>query len=108
MGVDARVSAATTATLVFMTASSLAIMYVVAGEMHWTYPLFFFCICGIAGFLGKFQVDAYVKRTGASSWLVGLLSVIIGLSTIGCLINLLLQLKQGNWCFDGFKEFCPA
>jgi len=106
MGVHPRVSSATTATMIVLTSSSVAIMFVTSGLVPWEYALFYFCICITGAYIGKKYIDAYVKKTGMSSVLIGILATIIGLATIGCFIIVLLNLGKNNWCFDGFKAFC--
>eukprot|EP00979_Chaetoceros_neogracilis_P002950 scaffold492_cov247-Chaetoceros_neogracile.AAC.23 len=41
-----------------------------------------------------------------ASILIGILSMIIGLATIGCFVIVILNLKNADWCLDGFKPFC--
>ena len=108
LGVHPRVSSATTATMIVLTSSSVAIMFVTSGLVPWQYALFFFCVCMTGAYIGKKYIDSYVKRSGMSSILIGILATIIALSTIGCFIIVFLDLKGANWCFDGFKKFCDV
>ena len=108
MGINPRVSTATTATLVLLTSSSVAVMFVLSGQVPWEYAVYFLSVCLIGAYIGKTKIDAYVKKTGMASILVGILATIIGLATIGCLIILFMNLAQVNWCLDGFKEFCSV
>eukprot|EP00559_Dactyliosolen_fragilissimus_P008768 CAMPEP_0184855546 /NCGR_PEP_ID=MMETSP0580-20130426/762_1 /TAXON_ID=1118495 /ORGANISM="Dactyliosolen fragilissimus" /LENGTH=620 /DNA_ID=CAMNT_0027350087 /DNA_START=74 /DNA_END=1937 /DNA_ORIENTATION=+ len=106
MGIHPRVSTATTATMIVLTSSSVAVMFVTSGLVPWSYALYFFCICFVGAYIGKKYIDAYVKRTGMASILIGILACIIGFATIGCFVIVLLNLGRANWCFDGFKSFC--
>lgn len=106
LGIHPRVSSATTATMIVLTSSSVAIMFVTSGLVPWKYALFFFCICFCGAIVGKKYIDAYVKRTGMASILIGILATIIALATIGCFVILLINLGKADWCFDSFKEFC--
>jgi len=106
MGVHPRVSSATTAAMVVLTSSSVAIMFVTSGLVPWEYAVYFFCICLSGAFIGKSYIDSYVKKTGMASILIGILAAIIGFATIGCFVIVLLNLSKNDWCFDGFKAFC--
>jgi len=106
MGVHPRVSSATTATMIVLTSSSVAIMFVTSGLIPWEYAVFYFCVCISGAYVGKKYIDSYVKKTGMASILIGILATIIGLATFGCFIIVLLNLSKNDWCFDGFKAFC--
>jgi len=106
MGVHPSVSTATTATMILLTSSSVAVMFVMSGLVPWEYAVYFFSVCIIGAYIGKTKIDAYVKRTGMTSILIGCLATIIGLATIGCLIILFMNLDKAGWCIDGFKPFC--
>ena len=106
MGIHPRVSSATTATMIVLTSSSVAVMFVTSGLVPWSYAVYFFSVCLCGAYIGKTYIDAYVKRTGMSSILIGILATIIGLATIGCFVIVLTNLNKKNWCFDGFKSFC--
>jgi len=106
MGVHPRVSSATTATMIVLTSSSVAIIFVTSGLVPWEYALFYFCVCISGAYVGKKYIDSYVKKTGMASILIGILATIIGLATVGCFIIVILNLSKNSWCFDGFKAFC--
>jgi len=106
MGIHPRVSSATTATMIVLTSSGVAIMFVTAGLVPWEYAVTFFCICLCGALLGKTKIDGYVKRTGKASLLIFLLAVIIALATVGCIVIVLTRLAAGGWCFAGFSKFC--
>jgi Predicted permeases len=106
MNIHPRVSSATTATMVVLTSSSVAIIYVTSGLVPWEYAVFFFSVCFVGAYIGKRYIDAYVKKTGMASVLIGILATIIAFATIGCFIIVLLNLSKADWCFDGFKPFC--
>ncbi len=108
MGVNPRVSTATTATMILLTSSSVAVMFVMSGLVPWQYAVYFFCVCLMGAYIGKTRIDAYIKKTGMGSLLVGILATIIALATIGCIIILFLNLAKVNWCVDGFKAFCTV
>lgn len=106
MNIHPRVSSATTATMVMLTSSSVAVIYVTSGLVPWEYAVFFFFICFMGAFIGKKYIDAYVKKTGMASLLIGILAAIIALATVGCFVIVILNLNKADWCFDGFKPFC--
>jgi uncharacterized membrane protein YfcA len=106
LGIHPRVSSATTATMIVLTSSSVAVMFVTSGLVPWEYAVLFFSVCLCGAYIGKKYIDAYVKRTGMSSILIGILATIIAFATIGCFVIVLLNLNRARWCFDSFKPFC--
>jgi uncharacterized membrane protein YfcA len=107
-GVNPIVSTATTATMILLTSSSVAIMFVMSGLVPWQYAVYFFSVCLLGAYIGKTFIDGYVKKHQMGSILVGLLGCIIALATIGCVITLFMNLAKVNWCVDGFKPFCSV
>ena len=106
LGVHPRVSSATNATMIVLTSSSVAVMFVTSGLVPWEYAAFFFFVCLLGAYIGKKFIDGYVKRTGMASILIFFLATIIGFATIGCFVIVFLNLDKAKWCFDGFKPFC--
>jgi len=106
MGIHPRVSTATTATMIVLTSSSVAIMFVTSGLVPWSYAVWFFFVCLTGAYLGKKYIDGYVKKTGKASILIGILATIIALATIGCLVIVFTRLAANNWCFAGFSQWC--
>merc|ERR1711904_118131 len=86
MGIYPRVSTATTATMIVLTSSSVAILYITSGLVPWQYAVTFFCTCFTGALIGKTYIDAYVKRTGKGSVLIFLLATIIALATLGAVV----------------------
>jgi len=108
MGIHPRVSTATTGTMIVLTSSSVAVIFVTSGLVPWSYAVFYFGICLIGAIIGKSQIDGYVKRTGRASVLVFVLATIILVATIGCFVILVTRLADNNWCFEGFRPFCSV
>ena len=108
MGIHPRVSSASTATMIVMTSSSVAVAFVTSGLVPWSYALFYFMVCFLGAVINKRQIDAYVKRTGRASVLIFILASIILFATIGCIYNLFAGLAAKDWCLDGFKQFCKV
>ena len=108
MGIDPRVSTATTATMIVLTSSSVAVMFVTSGLVPWSYAVFFFGVCLCGAYIGKSRIDGYVNKTGKASALILILAAIIAIATIGCLVIMLTRLASKDWCFDGFNEFCSV
>lgn len=106
MGIHPRVSTATTATMVVLTSSSVAVLFVTAGLVPWQYAVCFFCICFGGALVGKTKIDGYVKKTERASILIFLLATIIAFATLGCVVIVLLRLAAADWCFAGFNKFC--
>jgi uncharacterized membrane protein YfcA len=106
MNVNPQVSTASTATMIVLTSSSIAIIFITAGLVPFSYAAFFFATCFCGALLGKGKIDAYVRRTGRSSVLIFILASIILFATLGCLFQMLKRLSEKEWCFDGLNEFC--
>ena len=108
MHIDPRVSSATTATMIVLTSSSVAVMFVISGLVPWSYAIFYFFVCLAGALFGKSRIDKYIQRTGRASMLIFILATIIGLATIGCFVIMFIRLASQNWCLDGFNKFCTV
>ena len=108
MGLHPRVSSASTATMIVLTSSSVAVLFVTSGLVPWSYALFYFMVCFLGAVINKRQIDAYVKRTGRASVLIFILASIILFATLGCIYNLFSGLAAKDWCLDGFNQFCKV
>jgi len=106
MGINPIVSSATTATMIVLTSSSVAVLFIISGLVPLDYAIFFFCVCLSGAYVGKRFIDGYVRKSGMTSILIFILASIIGFSTIGCIIIVILQLSEKSWCFDGLQPFC--
>ncbi|CAJ1950588.1 unnamed protein product [Cylindrotheca closterium] len=106
MGIHPRVSSATTATMVVLTSSSVAVLFVTAGMVPWQYAVTFFSTCFFGALIGKKYIDGYVKKSGKASILIFMLATIIAFATVGCIVTVLIRLSESNWCLEGFKQFC--
>jgi uncharacterized membrane protein YfcA len=106
VGIHPSVSTATNASMILLTSSSVAVMFVISGLVPWEYAVYFFSLCLMGAYIGTTKINSYVKRTGMTSILIGILATIIALATIGCLVILVLNLDKAGWCLDGFKAFC--
>lgn len=81
-------------------------MFIISGLIHFSYAITFFIVCFMGGFIGKSQVDGYVKKTGRASLLVLCLDIIFMLATMGLFTIFMTRLADKDWCFEGFKKFC--
>lgn len=108
MGVHPSVSSATNATMIVLTSSSIAVLFVTSGLVPWSYAVTFFIACLFGALLGKTKIDSYVKRTGKASILIFMLATIIALATLGCIAIALTRLADADWCFDGLHKFCSV
>lgn len=106
MGVNPQASTATTATMIVLTSSSIAIIFITSGLVPISYAGFFFGVCFCGALFGKSKIDAYVRRTGRSSLLIFILASIILFATVGCIFQMLRRLAENEWCFDGLNAFC--
>ena len=108
MGIHPRVSSATTATMIVLTSSSVAVIFVTSGLVPWSYAVFYFFVCFAGALVGKSKIDGYIKKTGRASLLIFILATIIAFATLGCFVIMLTRLAEQNWCFDSFNPFCSA
>jgi uncharacterized membrane protein YfcA len=108
MGVNPRVSSATTATMIVLTSSSVCFVVVTSGMLDVSYLSFYFCVCFFGSMVGKSQIDGYVKKTGKTSLLVLILATIIAFATVGCLVIMTRGLMESQWCFEGLSPFCQV
>jgi hypothetical protein len=106
MGVHPRVSTATTATMIVLTSSSVAVLFITSGLVPWEYAICFFFVSFFGAYIGKTYIDSYVKKTGKTSILIFLLATILALASVGTSYIVLTQLADANWCFAGFNQFC--
>ena len=106
MEVNPRVSAASTATMVILTSSAVAVMYVIAGYVPWSYALFYFFVCLFGALAGKTKIDNFVKQRRQTSLLVAILAAIISTAVIGLVATLFIKLDSQDYCLDSFKSFC--
>jgi len=106
MGIYPRVSTATTATMIVLTSSGVAISYVTSGLVPWEYAVTFFCTCFTGALVGKTKIDSYVKKTGKASVLIFLLATIIALATCGALAIAFVRLNAADWCISWIQPFC--
>ena len=107
-GIHPRVTSATTATLIVLTSSSIAIKVVAAGVIHWSYALFLFTLCFVGSMTGKHLIDGYVQKTGRPSILVLILAILVALVTVGVITIIFLDISANSWCLEGFSDFCMA
>jgi len=108
MGLPAQVSTATTATMIVVTSSAVAIGYVVSGEVHWSFALTFFCIAFTGAGVGKLLIDREVRKRGLTSILIFILGSIIIFAAIFALVNMFLDLDKHEGVFCGFKDMCST
>lgn len=106
MGIHPMVSTATTATMIVLTSSSVAILFVTSGLVPWSYAVTFFFTCWVGALVGKTVIDRYVRRAKKASLLVFLLATILSFATVGTVVIVLIRLSEANWCFAGFNQFC--
>jgi uncharacterized membrane protein YfcA len=108
MGIHPAVTAATNASMVVLTSSSVAVMFVTSGLVPWSYAVFYFFVSLSGAYFGKSKIDAYVKKSGRASLLIFCLATILALATLGCVAISLTGLAAKDWCLDGLNEFCSV
>jgi len=108
MGLPSQVSTATTATMVVITSSAIAIGYVVAGIVPWTYFVLFFSVTFVGALVGKLKIDAVVKQKGLSSILIFVLGGIITFASLFAFILMFMDLGERSWVPNGPTNPCAA
>jgi len=106
LGVLPQVSSATNATLILLTASAAAMLYVTSGQVPNTYAITFFVVAFIGAFSGKLFIDGLVKKYGLTSIIVLILAAIITFASGMMTINGILIYNDRNWNFDGMHDVC--
>eukprot|EP01063_Lacrimia_lanifica_P039484 TRINITY_DN8685_c0_g3_i2.p1 TRINITY_DN8685_c0_g3~~TRINITY_DN8685_c0_g3_i2.p1 ORF type:complete len:526 (+),score=203.00 TRINITY_DN8685_c0_g3_i2:69-1646(+) len=106
MNILPQVSTATTATMVVLTSSSVAIMYITSGQVPIDYALTFMAVAFCGAVLGKSQLDKYVKKHNATYVLVFILATIILFASSVVLIAGGVKYSKRDWCFEGFNALC--
>jgi len=106
MGVLPQVAAGTTATMIVLTSSSAAFLYVSTGQVPPVYAVTFFFTAFCGALVGKTQIDAYVKRKGLASILIFILAGIIAFASVMVTVAGLLKYSDQEWCFEGTQEVC--
>jgi uncharacterized membrane protein YfcA len=102
------VSTATTATMIMLTSSSVAIGGVVSSMITWDYFLGYFLIAFTGAFVGKLKIDRLVKKYDRTSLLIFILASIIAFATIMVTIAGLVRYSTTTpaWAFEGFTSAC--
>lgn len=106
MGILPQVSSATTATLVALTSSSAALMFITSGLVPWSYALLFFCVAFCGAYVGKSKIDKVVKEKKMTSILIFILASIIAFATVMISVAGLLKYEDQDWCFEGMHSIC--
>lgn len=106
LGILPQVSSATTATMIVLTSSVAALMYVTAGTVPVTYAVFFFTVAFIGAFVGKTYIDHLVKRCQLTAIIILILASIISFASLMMTINGFIIYGEKNWAFEGFYDFC--
>eukprot|EP01065_Artemidia_motanka_P052831 TRINITY_DN9639_c3_g1_i1.p1 TRINITY_DN9639_c3_g1~~TRINITY_DN9639_c3_g1_i1.p1 ORF type:complete len:902 (+),score=278.91 TRINITY_DN9639_c3_g1_i1:60-2765(+) len=86
LGVDGRVSSATTATMIALTSSSAVIAFFVAGIVPPTYAVTLSIVCFVGAYVGKMKLDRIVKKRNLTALIVLLLAGIIGVASTFVLV----------------------
>ncbi|KAF4677254.1 hypothetical protein FOL47_002493 [Perkinsus chesapeaki] len=106
LGILPQVSTATTATLIFFTSSSAALVFIMSGLVTWGYALVYFTAAFLGTLVGKTIIDRMVKRKNLTAILILLLATIIALAAVMVLIAGIIKYKDRDWHFEGFSPLC--
>lgn len=101
LGVNPRVSTASTATMIALTSSSVAAMAVIQGNVPWSYALTFFVTAFSGALIGKSKIDAFVKRKQLTAILIFLLAGIICFAALMMAVYGLIKYSEKGWEFTG-------
>jgi len=101
LGVNPRVSTASTATMIALTSSSVAAMAVIQGNVPWSYALTFFVTAFCGALIGKSKIDAFVKRRQLTAILIFLLAGIICFAATMMAVYGMIKYSEKGWEFTG-------
>ena len=106
MNVLPQVSTATTATMIVLTSSAVAVGYVTGGLVPISYAVTYFAICFCGALIGKIVIDKMVQRRGQAWLLIFVLAVIIALASVLVIVAGMVQYNDDDWCLEGFSSPC--
>eukprot|EP00933_Yihiella_yeosuensis_P072287 TRINITY_DN80644_c0_g1_i1.p1 TRINITY_DN80644_c0_g1~~TRINITY_DN80644_c0_g1_i1.p1 ORF type:complete len:545 (+),score=90.33 TRINITY_DN80644_c0_g1_i1:33-1667(+) len=106
LGILPQVSSATTATMVVMTSSAAALVYVTGGLVPLSYAITFFWVAFVGAYIGKLYIDKLVKKYQMTSIIVLILASIIAFASVMMSINGILIYSDKDWQFEGLNDVC--
>jgi len=106
LGLLPQVSTATTATMIVLTSSSAALMYVTSGLVPPSYAGVYFGIAFIGAYIGKSQIDSLVKKHKLTAIIIFILASIIAFASAMMSVNGVLIYSKKNWVFEGANSVC--
>lgn len=106
LGVLPQVSSATNASLILLTASAAAMLYLTSGQIPATYAISFFVVAFVGAFSGKLLIDRLVKKYGLTAIIILILALIITFASAMMTINGILIYNDRDWNFDGIQDVC--
>jgi len=108
LGVVPLASSATTSMMVLFSSSVIAIVTLVSSTIMWDVALSFWLAAFIGSLLGKYFIDAWMKKRNSTWVLVALLSLLPACGMTMATIAGLVRYSQKDWNFEGFLGVCEA
>eukprot|EP00397_Hematodinium_sp_SG-2012_P016261 GEMP01016584.1.p1 GENE.GEMP01016584.1~~GEMP01016584.1.p1 ORF type:complete len:561 (+),score=103.40 GEMP01016584.1:296-1978(+) len=105
LGLLPQVSTASTATMIMLTSSSVAAIAVMQNSIPWSYALTFFCVAFCGALIGKYKIDAFVKKKKLTAVLIFLLAGIICCASLMMAIYGLIKYERKNWVLNTNEDF---
>eukprot|EP00397_Hematodinium_sp_SG-2012_P017260 GEMP01017642.1.p1 GENE.GEMP01017642.1~~GEMP01017642.1.p1 ORF type:complete len:575 (+),score=104.44 GEMP01017642.1:181-1905(+) len=106
LGVPPVVSAATAATMVLVSSSSVALTYIVSAQVPWSVALTFFLATLLGSLIGKSVIDAWVRKRQLTWVLIAILAGICLVASALTVASGLTQYAARDWEFEGFSAVC--
>ncbi|KAL1523967.1 hypothetical protein AB1Y20_018883 [Prymnesium parvum] len=114
IGMQPQVSTATTATMVLMTSSSAAAVFLLSGACPLDYSLFLGALTLVGGYGGKSLLLHLVRRYQCTALIVLILGSMIAVSMLAIMVTGIINLQEkllagADWrSLLAFQQLCPA
>lgn len=106
LGILPQVSSATTATMIALTSSAAAMLFVTSGLVPPSYAATYSAIAFFGALVGKSYIDKLVKRCQLTSIIILILATIIAFASAMMTLNGIIIYNDRSWDFEGFNELC--
>lgn len=106
LGILPQVSSATTATMIALTSSAAAMLFVTSGLVPPSYAAFYFFVAFFGALVGKSYIDKLVQRCQLTSIIILILATIIAFASSMMTVNGIIIYSDRGWDFEGLNEVC--
>jgi uncharacterized membrane protein YfcA len=96
LGIDPLVSTATSNFMVLFTSSSTSIQFIIAGMMNFDYGLICTVCSTVGSFIGTLAIQRLVHKTGRTSYLIFVLSIVLAVSTIFIPAHTIIEISRNH------------